>query len=166
MFFSRATLSVKDRAELTRLTDSRPDVLVVATGEQSIAVVTRSYLAVSRSGAWRAIQWMDIQRGGWDQEGQRLHWELVDGTRGEVVLNDPGDLPAAFAERVRASILAQRTVNLPKALGSVLLVARRQPGSDGEISWQAQGLGRCDLNDPQVQAAVVDATAEFRAEFE
>lgn len=166
MFFSKARLSGDERAALTAVLGYQPDVLVVAHGRQSVAAVTREVLAICQGGDWQAIRWMDIQRGGWDSEAKKLHWELVDGRSGHLVLTAAGELPVVFAERVRASIVAQRSVTLPGELGSALLVARRQPGSDGEISWQAQGLGRCDLNDPEVQAGVLDAMEEFRAEFE
>ena len=86
--------------------------------------------------------------------------------QGRDQVERPGQLPQAFAERVRASIAVARHVTLEGGLGTVLLVGRRPPGSDAPIIWEAEGVGRCDLGDPRVESQVVTLVAELRAEFE
>lgn len=158
-----------DSAETAELRDAlgrRPDVLSVARGPDAAAVVLRDLFAVRRTGGWGLTAWIDIRAGRWDEDSRRLSWELVDATNDGVVLTEPGQLPVAFAERVQASIAVQRQAQLPGNLGSVLLVGRRQPGSDDPISWQAQGLGRTNLADPVVAAHVVILVGELRHEFD
>ena len=75
-------------------------------------------------------------------------------------------LGKTFAERVQASIVVQRQATLPDDLGTVHLAGRREPVTNGAISWQAEGLGRCDLNDPRVNTLVRELLAELQAELD
>ena len=159
-------LTNDEAAELRRIIGRRPDVLIAARNETDLVAVLRDRLAVRRAEGWQLMAWFDIRRGGWNGERMSLYWELVDGTTGEIRLAQPGQLPPAFAERVRASIAVSRQVKLTDDLGSVLLVGRRPPGSSAPIVWQAEGLGRCNLGDQQVQRQVMDLVAELRAEYE
>ncbi|GAA2178693.1 hypothetical protein GCM10009785_02340 [Brooklawnia cerclae] len=158
-----------DAAETTELREAlgrRPDVLVAAHGPEATAAVLHDVFAVRRPGGWNLVAWVDIRTGSWDYESRRLRWELVDGTKDDVVLTEPGQMPVTFAERVQASIAVQRQVQLPDGLGSVTLVGRRQPGSSDPISWQAQGLGRTDLGNPAIAKHVVGLIGELRREFD
>ena len=159
-------LTADERTELARALDRRPELLVVGRGPDGPVAILRDVLAVRRPAGWQFVAWTDIQRGGWRAEPGELFWEMVDASTGAVQLASPGALPQAFAERVRASVVVQRQLSLPGELGTVLLAGRREPGSDAAISWQAEGLGRCNLSDPAVQAHVVAAMAELRAEFD
>lgn len=153
-------------AQLRGIIGRRPDVLVAARGPEALVILLRDRMAIRRPQGWQLVAWSDILRGGWDAAGSRLYWELVDKSTGEVVLDSPGALPPAFAERVRASIVVSRSVQLEDELGTVLLVGRRQPGGSGPIAWQAEGLGRCDLGNPRVQSQVLERMEELRAEVE
>lgn len=153
-------------AALRNVLGRSPDVLVSARGPQGFVALLRDRMVVRREQGWQLIAWVDVQRGGWDSEDQRLYWQLVDGTRSEITLNQNSVLAYAFAERVRASIVVSRQIQLDDGLGTVLIVGRRQPGSDDPISWQVEGLGRCDLNDPRVQSMVLGLVEETRSEFE
>lgn len=159
-------LTSDETAELRRIIDGRPDVLTSARGPDAVVALLPDRMAIRRVQGWQLVAWSDILRGGWDSEQQRLHWELVDGTKQEQLLAAPGRVPHAFAERVRASIAVSRQMSLGAGLGSVLLVGRRRPGSDDPIVWQAEGVGRCDLRDPRVQRQVLDLVADLKAEFE
>lgn len=161
--FQLTTIEV---AELRRILGRRPDVLVAARGSDAVVGLLRDRMVIRRAHGWELIAWSDVQRGGWDAAASRLHWELVDQTTGGIELPNPGPVPHAFAERVRASIAVTRHVSLADDLGTVLLVGRRQPGSNDPISWQAEGVGRCDLGDPRVQSQVLALVADLRAEFE
>lgn len=156
-----------EKAELRQVLGRRPDIIASARQPDGrLAAALRDVLAVRREGGWQLVAWADIQRGGWDANRTALYWELVDASTGEVVLDAPGMLPQTFSERVQASIVVQRQVVLPDDLGTVHLAGRREPGSDGPISWQAEGLGRCDLNDPRVNSLVRELMAELRAELD
>ncbi|WP_341730195.1 hypothetical protein [Brooklawnia sp.] len=159
-------LTKDEIVELRKVLGARPDVLVSARGPQAFVALLRDRLVVRREQGWQFVAWADVQRGGWDSDNRRLYWELVDGTRSEVELNQSSALPHAFAERVRASIVVSRQFQLDDDLGTVLIVGRRQPGSDDPISWQAEGLGRCDLTDPRVQSIVLGLVEDVRAEYE
>ncbi len=160
-------LTGDEKAELRQALGRRADVL--ASGRQPdgrLALALRDVFAVRQAGGWQLIAWADVQRGGWNGDRSALYWELVDASKGEVVLAEPGLLPQTFAERVQASIVVQRQVTLPVDLGTVHLAGRREPGTNGAISWQAEGLGRCDLNDPRVNTLVRELLAELQAELD
>lgn len=159
-------LSRDETAELRKILGRSPEVLVAARGPDAVVALLRDRMCVRRASGWQLVAWADIQRGGWDGEQHRLSWELIDASRSEVQLAAGDRLPQAFAERVRASIVVSRQVQLIDDLGTILVVGRRQPGSDDPITWQAEGLGRCDLNDERVQSFVLGLVAEMRAEFE
>ncbi len=159
-------LTKDEIAELAKVLGRRPDVLVAARGPEGFVALLRDRMVVRRRQGWQLVAWTDIQRGGWDSDNRRLYWQMTDGTRSEVELNQSSALPHAFAERVRASIVAWRQVELDDELGTVQVVGRRRPGSDEPISWQVEGLGRCDLGNPKVQSIVLGLVEEMRAEYE
>ncbi len=161
-----ARLTGDEAAELRRILGGRPHVLVAARGGSALVALLSDRMAIRTAQGWQLVAWPDIQRGGWDSENLRLHWELVDGTSDEVTLDHPGQLPHAFAERVRASIAVTRHVTLENGLGVVQLVGRRRPGSQDPVTWHAESVGRCDLGDPRVQTQVMDLVEQLRAEFE
>ena len=155
-----------EAAELRRILGERPRPLIQVRGDQSLVVLLRDRLAVRQPTGWQLIAWADVQRGGWDDARRRLYWELVDGVEGFAELDEPGQLPHAFAERVRASIVVSRQVRLNGDAGSVVLIGRRAPNTDEPVSWQVEAMGRTDLSDPRVAAEVVELVDELKAEFE
>lgn len=159
-------LTAGESAELQRILGRQPHVLLAARNDRDVIALLHDRMAVRRVEGWQLMAWVDVQRGGFDASRMSLYWELVDGTKGEIRLERPGQLPQAFAERVRASIAVSRHVTLEDGLGTVLLVGRRTPGSNDPIVWEAEGIGRCDLGDPRVESQVVTLVAELRAEFE
>ncbi|MGI5951831.1 MAG: hypothetical protein ACOX61_08310 [Brooklawnia sp.] len=152
--------------ELRRIMGVRFRPLAQVRGPQALVVLLHDRMAVRQPAGWQLVAWTDIQRGGWDDDRRRLHWELTDGTQGHAELDEPGQLPHAFAERVRASIVVTRHVRLDGELGSVILSGRRTPGTNGPISWQVETAGRTDLGDQRVADQVVELVAALRAEFE
>lgn len=159
-------LTTDETNELQQILGRRPDVLVLGRGPQGFVALLRDRMVVRHAQGWQLVAWTDIQRGGWNSDTNKLRWELVDGSRGEAILDEPAGLPHAFAERVRASIVVARQFDLDDDLGTVQVVGRRRPGSDDPISWQAEGLGRCDLTDPKVGSLVLDLVEQMRVEYE
>ncbi|MGB3954357.1 MAG: hypothetical protein WBL05_03595 [Brooklawnia sp.] len=159
-------LTAAEAAELRQIVGRRPTIMVAARNDRELVAVLPDRMAVRRVEGWQLVAWVDIQRGGWNADRNGLYWELVDGTRGEIRLEHPGQVPGAFAERVRASIVMSRQVTLQGGLGTVMVTGRRAPGSNEPIVWQAEGLGRLDLGDPRVQSQVLTVVADLRAEYE
>ena len=158
-------LTIQEKAELTGLIGHQPQVIVVSTTANGKVAVLADYLAISDPRGWLAIRWIDIQRGGWDEPNHRLYWELVDHSRGEVELCEGFQSPVAFAERIRASIVLQRSVRLSDNRSSVLIIGRRQPGSNDPIVWQVEAMGECQLSDPDVQNQILQIVEEAKSEF-
>lgn len=159
-------LTSDETAELQRIIGGRLEVLTTARGQDAVVALLRDRMVIRRPQGWQLVAWSDVQRGGWNADRMSLYWELVDGTKGEARLEVPGQVPHAFAERVRASIAVSRHVTLEDGLGTVLLVGRRTPGSSDPIVWEAEGVGRCDLADPRVQTQVLDLVEDLKTEFE
>lgn len=165
--FRAEPLTIEEKVSLQSVLGHGTNVLVTARGPQALVVVLPEVLAVRRGGAWRLIAWETIQWGGWRQKGDALYWQLIDNTSDEVQLDRPADLPFVFAERVRASIVANREVLLDDDLGRIHLAGRRPPTQpDAPITWTVQAVGRTDLSDARVQELIVKHTRELRAEFE
>ena len=159
-------LTKDEIAELAKVLGRRPDVLVAARGPEGFVALLRDRMVVRGRQRLQVVAATDIQRCGCDSDSRRRYWQLIDGARSENVLNERSALPQAFAERVRASIVAWRQVELDDELGTVQVVGRRRPGSDEPISWQVEGLGRCDLGNPKVQSIVLGLVEGMRAGYE
>ena len=68
----------------------------------------------------------------------------------EVRIADPGRLLQLVRERVTASVLLQRRIVLPGSRKGLMVVARRSPHRDGEISWAVEYDVGVDPADPAV----------------
>ena len=158
-------LSPAEWDELRAVVDHRPDVLAVGRGEGALVVAQRDILTVRQADQWQVMGWHEIQRGGWRSEDQALSWELVDGSRGSVVLSDPGQVPSVFRERVQASIVVNEQVTVPDDRGQVIIVGRRNLGTDEPLRWLVEPVGRTNLSDPWVRDFVVLQTERIRAEY-
>lgn len=154
-----------DAAQLQTLTGISSPPLVIAVGDDATVALMREYMAVRYGTGWVAMRWVDILRGGWNEERDQLYWTLNDGSQGAITLAAPGQVPAVFAERVRASIVIQRYVDLPDDAGAARVVGRRQPGTDDPISWQVEPIAGIDLSDPLVQKFIIEFTNQLKREF-
>lgn len=131
-----------------------------------LAVLTRSHLAVARGGTWQVIAWDDILQGGWQEATGTLQWVLLDGARQEIGLDDAGDLPGVFMERVQASIVIQERVPVTGGRGEIIVSGRRNPAGAGQLRWMVQPVGHTDLEDPQVRCVAIAETENLRREYE
>lgn len=165
--FAAQPLTGEERASLQAAAQGKVRVLRVARGDQTIAAALPDALAIFAQGRWHFRRWETILNGGWRDGVDELYWTLLDGTEERLALSAPADLPFIFAERVRASIVATRGVQLPNELGAVQLAGRRPPADrDAKIIWTVLPEPRTDLNDARVQAAVQAEIVKLRAEFE
>jgi hypothetical protein len=94
----------------------------------------------------------------WDEEGVTV--TMTDGVSHRVLLPEPGLLPETVRERVTASIVASRRVQLD-ARGGVRLVARRVPGYDTP-RWEFIFDPGLDPSDPGLRALAEQALEEVR----
>lgn len=144
----------------------KPRILAVARGSEGVLILLPDRLVARRENGWEIVAWEDIQRGGFDGDSNTLCWELADQTKSQLVIDDPVVVPRAFQELVNSSILVSRQVRLAENLGTVMITGRRSPTGRGDIIWQTEGLGRCNLSDPRVQSQIFELVAEARSEFE
>jgi hypothetical protein len=143
--------------------------LPLQPGERLLAAAKDS------SGAWvvaseralvtedRRLPWVDVAHAQWVDEESRLSVELVDhddpGWR--AVLPEPGRLPETVHERVMASIVVTRRVQVRG--GAVRVVGR--DGGDGELRWQVLADPGVDATAADVRTATDSAVAALRAEL-
>lgn len=121
--------------------------------------------------AARAVQtripWQQVERADWSREDERLRIHEV-GEFGMVrpeysfEIDDPGLLLELIRERVTASVVLQRRVHVSGRKG-LMVIARRAPRGDGEITWAYEFDPGIDPDDPAVMAAArhgLEAAAE------
>lgn len=152
------------QTQLLGLLGGSARVLVWAVGPaDAVVVATVEELAVRQGGDWQLLRWDRILRGGWRAEDSSLFWETADGP-GSCVLEEPGELPIVFKERVQASTVMVVNHDLPQG-GGVQITARRSLDVEGQITWLASATGGADLGDPDTAAFVVEQTDHLRSEY-
>jgi len=117
---------------------------------------TRDHLVVvPADGQATALPWQRVESAEWERETERLRVSEV-GEYGqqrpmhEYVIDDPGQLITFVRERVTASVVLQRRVVVRDRLG-LLVVARRAPNGNGELTWSYELDAGLDPADPEVQ---------------
>ena len=120
------------------------DALVVVPAESSVEPA-------------ETLPWEGIETADWDRERERLRVTEV-GEFGRIrpvhlfTLADPGRLLPMIRERVTASVLLQRRVQVTGTAG-LMVVARRAPHGDGDITWACEYDEGVDPDDPVVRLA-------------
>ena len=123
--------------------------------------------AVSEAGTLTlALPWDRVHRADWVLDSSTLRVEPVEdyGTRvtpATFVLNEPVLLLQLVRERVTASILLQRRVEVAPRRG-LSVIARRAPSGHGEVTWAYELDAGVAPADPAVMAAAERAHAEAR----
>lgn len=117
-------------------------------------------------GAVRLV-WEALERAEWDQERECLRIVEVGDfgqPRGihEYVLAEPALLLQLVRERITASVVLQRRVDLERGLGFTV-VARRPPAGGG-LTWAVEYDPSVDPEDPVVAEAVDEAVAAARGD--
>ena len=135
------------------------------SGDGTWLVVTRdAWWAVSTDGAAESLPWERVHRADWDQDSSTLRVERVEEYGAPVqprsfTLDQPGALLDVVRERVTASVLLQRRVELTRKRGFTL-IARRPPSGAGVVTWAYEMDPGVDLDDPAVGAAAEQALLE------
>ncbi|WP_214321937.1 hypothetical protein [Nonomuraea sediminis] len=130
-------------------------VLTFAQGEDGYVVATN--LALFLADGTR-VPYETIDRAVWDEDGLRV---LT--TAGEVRLErltEPRMLPETVRERVNATIVVNKHVDLP-GRGGVRLVARRRPGGE-VLGWTLVFDDGLDPDDPGLRAQAEQALEGVR----
>ncbi|WP_327086320.1 hypothetical protein OIE66_28815 [Nonomuraea sp. NBC_01738] len=99
-----------------------------------------------------------IDKAAWDEEGVRVL--TTDGVVHRAEVTDPRRMPETVRERVNATIVVNKHVQLP-GRGGVRLVARRSPGGDVK-EWTLVFDEGLDPNDPGVRAQAEQALEGVR----
>lgn len=162
--FARRGLPDDLEAGLRAHTGGRPRVLAWAPAESGAVVALPERLAVLDGDGWTSIGWHEVLRGGWDADASALHWTGPDGGR-SVPLADPGRLPEVFRERVEATILVQRSVDLARGR-FVIVSARRDPWGEAPVAWALHPGPGVRLEDPDTAEQAAAALERLRAEYE
>ncbi|MBM0126505.1 hypothetical protein [Pimelobacter simplex] len=114
------------------------------------------------------VPWEQVASADWDQEESTLRVVEV-AHFGEpspvhaLRLDDAGRLLELVRERVTASIAVQRHVPV-SGRRQVRILARRAPGTRGELAWFVEYDDGLDPADPRVDAVVQEALAAARAD--
>lgn len=152
-------------ASLAGFLGRRPAILAWAGAAEGPVVGLTGAMLVGDGQTWRSFPWHEVNAGQWDGAAGRLSWLDADGVQHELTLEGGGRFAELFNERVSASIVVSRQVELGPA-GKLTLALRRnlEPGSD-QTSWQVVPGAGVDLEDPAVQARVDQELAAARADF-
>ena len=111
-----------------------------------------------------ALRWEQVHRADWDTEERTLTVERVEEwghptARWTHRLGDPGSLLVLLRERVTASVVLQRRVDVHRKKG-FSVIGRRPPGGGGAISWAYQFDVGVDPDDPAVMALAESSLRE------
>jgi len=145
-------------------------ILAWARTETGFCIGSPSALSYGDQFGWRHLGWHEIERGGWDAATGELRWTELSApgdppTTGAVALTEPGRLPELFRERVSATIAVEKFVALAGSRG-VVITARRDLAAAGAITWHATLTRGLTWQTDGVRAAVDQAMAELRREYD
>jgi len=115
------------------------------------------------------IPWEQVERADWDRDEERLVVVEVgqfgrERPQHRFHVSDPGVLLELLRERVTASVVLQRRVRTHGKRG-LIVVARRSPTRQGEVTWAYEFDPGVDPDDPAVRAAAEEGLREARAEI-
>lgn len=164
--FGRPRLDPDATRSLTAFLGSRPRILAWSLTTTGHVVGLPDQFVQQVGIAWTATPWHHIQRGQWDEETKALTWTDTTGLEQTATLEVAGRFPELFTERVTASVLFQRRVDLGRGTYLVVALRRNLADSGDETAWTVFPGGGADLGDPGVQAAADQALAAARAEFD
>lgn len=131
-------------------------VLTFAAADEGHVVATD--LALHLPGPLR-VPYEEIDRAVWDEHGL-LTVLTTDGRRHHARVAQPRSVPEALRERVNATIVVSKRVELP-GRGGVRLVARRKPGGE-VLGWTFIYDEGLDPEDPGLRALAEQALEGVR----
>ena len=136
-----------------------------AVGGSWLAGTRDALYAVSAAGAVElSVPWERVQRADWDVDTSTFRVEQVEDyglpvRSATFELDEPGLLLQLVRERVSASVLLHRRVELQRRRG-LSVIARRAPSGQGEVTWAYEFDLGVDPADPSVMAAAERALGE------
>lgn len=143
---------------------SRPRVLAWARTADGLVVALPDRLMTRLGDAWHDQPWQDVDRGGWDEATSTLTWRDASGRRFGVPLTDPGRIPEVFNERVSASIVLQRVIDLPGRHRAVVSLRRDLGAADNSLIWRV--TSDADLTEPRAAAVLAAERARLKSEYD
>ncbi len=164
--FARPRLDVDASRSLTEYLGSRPRILAWSRTTTGLVVGLTDRFVEQVDGTWTATPWHHVQRGQWDEKTAALTWTDHAGLDYTATLESAGRFPELFTERVTASVLFQRRVDMGRGRYVVVALRRNLADFADETVWTVLPGGGADLGDPQVQAAADQVLAAARAEFD
>ncbi len=149
----------------------RPGETVLAgarSGEDRWLIGTHTALHVVGADT-RRIPWETVQGADWDRDQEQLVVTEVGEfgrvrPRHEFHLDEPGRLLELVRERVTASVVLQRRVPVRGSQG-LLVIGRRSPVGDEEVTWSYEFDAGVDPEDPAVMAAAETGLEAARGEL-
>ncbi|MEU8251178.1 hypothetical protein [Nonomuraea sp. NPDC048916] len=139
----------------TLATEPGERVLTFAGSDGGYVVATN--LALFLSDGTR-VPYETIDRASWDEDGLRV--VTTGGERRHERVGEPRLLPETVRERVNATIVVNKRVELP-GRGGVRLVARRRPGGE-VLGWTLVFDDGLDPDDPGLRAQAEQALEGVR----
>ena len=134
---------------------------VLAGGGWAAALADRLVVLDPR-GRLTARPWTEVDHAVWDDESQTLAvWWVGSRTPTPLEIGDATFLPEVVHERVRASVVLSRQVEVPGG-GRALVALRKTPG--GDLSTSVSPGRGVRLRDPEVAALVRAAENALRDE--
>lgn len=194
LFASRPRLTARQRESLaSACTEASvdPHVLAVAHGttvarpsatpgmlsegvRQVSVAALRTHLAYGDDDGWTMVAWHEIDRGGWNPETRRLEVDqrgtVTDGIvrpggrRHRIHMDHPARVAEVMSERVTATILFSRQVQLPDSNAMFTVVARRNL-VDPTVSWLAVPGRGVKVDDEDVRAFATASMRRLQREF-
>lgn len=152
--------------------DLEPGERVLAgtrTADGSWLLGTRdAFLVVSGETPVR-VPWEQVERADWDRDEERFVVTEVgefghERPRHEFSVTEPGLLLELVRERVTASVVLQRRVFVSGRRGLVV-VGRRAPRGDGDITWAYEFDPGVEPDDPEVMARAEAALRSAQQEL-
>lgn len=163
--FATSRLDRTVLASLGAFLGRRPTVLAWANATDGWVIGLPGAMLRGDGEAWRSFPWHQVTTGQWDSPNGRLTWLDADGIAHEAVLEGGGRFADLFNERVSASVVVSRRVELEPGRHVTLALRRNlEPGSD-QTTWQVIPGAGVDPQDPGVRARLDQELAAVQADF-
>lgn len=157
-----------DRSVLSSLAaflGRRPTVLAWASTSDGWVIGLPGAMLLGDGESWRSFPWHQVATGHWDSPNGQLKWLDADGAEHTAALEGGGRFAELFNERVSASVVISRRVELAPGREVTLALRRNlEPGSD-ETTWQVIPGAGVDLRHPATQARVDQELAAAQTDF-
>ena len=143
----------------------RPTILAWAPTDDGWVIGLPGAMLWGDGESWRSFPWHQVTTGQWDGLRGRLTWLDAGGVAHVATLEGGGRVAELFNERISASLVISRRVDLEAGQHITLALRRNlEPGSD-QTAWQVIPGDGVDLQDPHVRARVDQELATAQTDF-